>query len=88
MKIIIISHFVIFILKKDMMYKGNKNSCVFWWNSRNGVKKNDDTDFDRNVHKKTPKHLSNKQDNMGDKNESEGRQLRSRGEKQRQKVDW
>jgi len=54
---------------------------------RNGVKKNEDTDFDRNVHRKTPKHLSTKQDNMGDKNESEGRQLRSRGEKQRQKVD-
>ena len=54
---------------------------------RNGSKKSEGNENGTNVQKKTTKHLISKQDNLADKNESEGRQLRSRGEKQRQKVD-
>ena len=57
------------------------------WNFRNGTKKIGDNDGGSEVHKKTSKYTSSKQDILADNNESEGRQLRSRGEKQRQKVD-
>jgi len=54
---------------------------------RNGPKKSGDLDHGSDLHKKTSKYTCSKQDNLADNNESEGRQLRSRGEKQRQKVD-
>jgi len=47
--------------------------------------KNGGTDFGSNVHKKEPKHLNTKEGRVADKSEPEGRQLRSRGEKLRQK---
>lgn len=53
--------------------------------NRNNSTKTDGTDFGSNVHKKAPKHLNSKQDRVVDQNEPEGRQLRSRGEKLRQK---
>ena len=60
-----------------------------WWtlHFRNGPTKNGDNEYGSDVHKKTSKYTSSKQDILADNNESEGRQLTSRGEKQRQKVD-
>jgi len=75
------------ILKSSSGDERNLKKSVNDSVKRNGSQKNGDNEYVSDPHKNTSKYTSSKQDNLADNNESEGRQLRSRGEKQRQKVD-
>ena len=63
----------------------NHTPLFFYFNSNGRLSNNENSNSSMQIHKEESEYASPNHDNMANGNAQEGRQLRSRGEKKRQK---